>query len=262
MHGFKYNMCLASTGKYVTSPPRFVDVRALDPSQDLFHSVYRVTEDSAQAVVEAGTTAGFKGAVWSERLWVDVDTLEGADRTQARLDELRLGYEAYFTGGRGGHFSIARVAAPSHLLPLADKAWVKEHLPEADLSLYSHLHLIRTTGSTHESGRKKVLLSSREGLTLTLPPYQPPKASLPTPLVEGRPSVFECNRVFQNSGPAAPGDRHHQLVRLTYALRDDAKLSQSEALWWVGEVNAVFDEPKTSEEVDRIVSSLYSDSRN
>jgi len=69
------------------------------PDGAKFASVYSVTEVSAEAVVAAGTTAGFAGVVWSERLWLDIDSYEKSEVVEKRLIEMGLDYVAYNTVG-------------------------------------------------------------------------------------------------------------------------------------------------------------------
>lgn len=57
--------------------------------------------------------------------------------------------------------------------------------------------------------------------------------------------------------PADNGERHYSLVRLIYALRDDAKASGQLALTIALERNKLFLEPKDEAEVAQIVQSIY-----
>jgi hypothetical protein len=57
--------------------------------------------------------------------------------------------------------------------------------------------------------------------------------------------------------PVPQGERHYALVRLVYALRDDARVEASTAMWWANEVNKLFDEPKTYEQLEQLIGSIY-----
>jgi hypothetical protein len=230
-----------------------------------FASLYAVTKDTAEAIVQAGSAAGFKGVVWSERLWIDVDSYERADTTESKLKERGYDYVSYDTGGRGAHFGVLRSNGPSHLLPQQDKQWVQEHFPEADVSIYSHLHPFRLPGTPHQrTGNRKTFVSSQGGETITLS-----KPTLRDRLFKGqgqgksntllssaRTSVFDIHFIQRNSEPAKEGERHAQLVRLAYALRDSG-YSIDIARWWCGEVNKRFSPPKTEEEIEKALGSIY-----
>lgn len=246
---------LYSATKSYGRKPRFINNNE-DSLPQGFTSLYAVDGETAKAIVEEGTTKGFKGVVWGQKLWLDVDNYEAASEVEERLKKMKLAFVAYDSGSKGAHFGIERKAMPSHLLPSRDKAWVKEHFPEADVSIYTHLHPFRTPGTVHEiTGRVKRLVAAESGNTLTLPPRR--EEMLIVPKSTNELSVFDCFRVMYNIGPAENGERHAQLVRLAYALKDDAGVDAETALWWSLEVNKRFQSPKTQEEVERIVRSIY-----
>jgi hypothetical protein len=138
---------------------------------------------------------------------------------------------------------------------------VTEHFPAADPSIYSHLHLFRLSGTVHETGgRLKALVQDVPGPGL--PPHPPLfgerfHTELLAPTDAAARSVFDCFRVMRDTRPVSPGDRHHTLVRLCYGLRDDAKMNSFMALWWLGEVNKLFSEPRAHEDLEHIVRSIY-----
>lgn len=253
MNGFIYH--LYSPGKWVTDPVRFInDVGSGAVSG--FQSLYAVDATTTTALIRENTAKFFKGVVWSERLWVDVDSYEGAEEVEKTLKKMNLDFVAYDSGGKGAHFGILRDHPPSHLLPMKDKVWVKSHLPPTDTSIYTHMHLFRIAGTVHElTGRRKELVIERRGSALRLPPLEE-KALI---VSEGQlaESIFDCYRVMANTVPAINGERHHTLVRLTYALKDEAKLPAETALWWLFETNKLFNEPKHEDEVTKIIRSIY-----
>jgi hypothetical protein len=240
------------------SEPKFIHRNNL-PEQG-FASLYSVTKETAEAIVEAGTAAGFKGVVWSKYLWLDVDSYEKADRVEERLNERNLDWISYCTGGRGAHFCIRRDNLPSHLLPNIDRIYVKEHFPESDSSIYTHLHPFRLNGTIHQkTGRRKRLVEEHPGRALILPPFNS-KSKFGSEATDFRPqegkSIFDEFLIMRNSTEAKEGERHAQLVRLSYALRD-AGYSASIATWWLGEVNKRFNPPKSAVELEKIVRSIY-----
>lgn len=252
-----YKYVIHSDRKSYGALPNFVDV-ASNVRQG-FISLYQVDSNTAEAVQQTGTTKGFKGVVWSDWLWIDTDSYEAADTTERRLKELELSYVAYDSGGRGAHFGIMRHNTPSHLLPAMDKAWVASTFAPrtVDTSIYTHLHLFRLPGTIHEStGRRKTLVSEHHANILTVPALKEEHVYIPSSN-GNMVSVFDCFRVMANSKPTARGERHSQLVTLTYALKDDARTSREAALFWVFEVNKLFSEPKAQEEIEKIVNSIY-----
>jgi hypothetical protein len=239
------------------SKPNFVHRDSL-PDQG-YRSLYAVTATDAEAIERAGTVAGWRGTVWEERLWIDVDSYEEAERLELKLIKEGYAYEAWDSGGKGAHFGIVRNCEPSHLLCVRDKLWVSSFGVGADTSIYSPLHLFRLGGSRHEkTGRPKELVSRSAGKAIELPIYEKPKTSIAYSYQAGDRSVFDCTRIRNNSVPVPFGQRHAHLVRLAYALRDDANVSDDQARWWLGEVNKLYEERKTEEELDHIIQTIYS----
>jgi hypothetical protein len=259
-HEFRYS--LYTPGKLHSVAPTFLDSNRIDVEG--FTSIYSVDERTAEAIQQAGTTISFKGVVWSDTLWIDVDSYDQASEVEAKLKELGYAYVAYDTGGRGAHFGIHLSCAPSHVLPYQCKAWVAEHFGAlgADLSIYTHLHLFRLPGTHHErTGRPKELVGRYEGRALVLPRWEPKAGSLALSGVASptsyKNSILDNYRVLANSVPARNGERHTQLVRLAYALKDGQGLDADRALWWANEVNKLFEEPKDEAEVEKLILSIY-----
>lgn len=254
-----YNHHLVSASRSFGHRPSFCDGDHLPGSG--YSSLYGVTEGAARAITEEGTAAGFKGVVWAERLWLDIDSYEAAQGVEEKLVAMKLDFVAYDSGGKGAHFGILRSHPPSHLLPQKDREWARRNFPECDTSLYTHLHLLRLPGAVHEStGRKKELVSSHPGQALILPPLERKTVNVTRVApASSLPSVFTMRRVMFASMPVPPGRRHEQLVKLAFALRDDARVSADLALWWCLEVNKQFSEPKNESEVEHIVGSVYGD---
>jgi hypothetical protein len=131
-HEFRYS--LYTPGKLHSVAPTFLDSNRIDVEG--FTSIYSVDERTAEAIQQAGTTISFKGVVWSDTLWIDVDSYDQASEVEAKLKELGYAYVAYDTGGGVLTFGIHLSCAPSHVLPYQCKAWVAEHFGAlgADLS--------------------------------------------------------------------------------------------------------------------------------
>ena len=236
--------------------PNFVSISSL-PSKG-FSSLYAVTKETAEAIEQSGTTKGYKGIVWSERLWLDFDNNESAKRAEERLKVLGYDYVCYTTGNRGLHYGILRSNPPSHLLPSLDKLWVKQNFPEADSSIYTHLHPFRIPGTEHEkTGRKKELLYGRRGGTLILPPFRKEEIQIDSFGQDSGKSVFDCFFVMVNTVPVEAGQRHQTMIRLIYALKNDAGVPADLALWWVSEWNKMLSQPKEQHELEKAILSIY-----
>lgn len=256
-----YQYSLYSNSATYGNTPVFIHRDSLlDSSYKGFSSLYQVTEETAKAIVEAGTTTGFKGVVWSERLWLDFDSYEAAERAESVLIKMGVDYVGYDTGGRGAHFGLLRTTRSSHLLPLLDRRWVETRFPEADTSIYTHLHPFRLPGTTHEKtgGIKRVVCEQR-GSAIILPKFK--KEQLHFSALaggqRGRKSLFDCYRVMREMKPCFNGERHYSLIRLIYALKDDAGVTKQEALYWCSEWNKLLSEPKSDGEIEKALQSIY-----
>lgn len=256
----KYQYFLYSSRPTYGATPDFIH-RDASPPNGGFQSLYAVTEDTAEALKQAGTTKGFKGVVWSERLWLDFDQQDSARRAERCLREMGYDYLVYDTGNRGLHFGILRNAEPSHLLPLMDKAWVKRHFPDADLSIYTHLHPFRLPGTEHhETGRRKGLVYHSPGSALTLPKFEEEELQLGS-IGNGQynrsGSIFDNFRIAALTTPLSEGTgRHQTLVRLLYALKNHGVEPQM-AYWWTCEWNKLLAEPKSIDEIEKAFKSIF-----
>jgi hypothetical protein len=257
----KYVYHLYSIRSTYGAVPNFI--RSSDLRSAGFSSLYAVTAETAEAIKQEGTSKGFKGVVWSERLWLDFDTPEASGRARSRLKEMEYDHVVYETGNRGVHIGILRDAAPSHLLPLRDKAWVKEHFPEADAGIYTHLHPFRIPGTIHEkTGKRKQLAYHQEGSALTLPKLEDEVfqngSGGEAAWKEGRAaSIFDSRRIMAATAPPDPNlDRHPALVRLLYSLYNEG-VEYDKAFWWMCEWNKMLEVPKEDYELEKAFRSIY-----
>jgi hypothetical protein len=256
-----YSFYLYSSGPhYGVGDPVFLHVSELEGKQG-FSSLYGVTESTAKAISAAGTCKGFKGVVWSDKLWLDVDGYDKCEAVEQRLKEMGYEYKAYDTGGRGGHFSIELIPNPSHLLPQQSKQYVQEHFPECDSTIYTHLHPFRLVGTTHSNtGRTKFRVGGEDGKALRLPEYvgrESTRVGGDFGSTTNSASIFD-NFFIQRNTQEIPkqGERHAQLVRLCYALRDSG-YDINLARWWVSEANKRWAPPKEDHEIEKALSSIY-----
>jgi hypothetical protein len=255
--GEMYEWVIYSSSKSFGSKPNLVRFSSLSGKEG-FTSLYSVTLETANAIRQAGTTAGFKGTVWSERLWLDVDSYEEAEKVERKLYEMELDFVGYDSGGKGAHFGILRSNPPSHLLPSQDRSWATTHFPQCDSSIYTHLHLFRLPGTLHEgSGRYKELVTEHKGGALSVPSVEfALKSSQSFESVKLDESVFDNLKVMANTVPEFNGQRHARLVKLAYALKEK-NVSIDIAYWWLSETNKMFEESKTDECIEQIVRSIF-----
>jgi hypothetical protein len=259
----RYIYRIGSTTNVLGRPPTFYINSGLRSAGCRFASVYAVTYETAKSVANtAQTTAGFRGVVWSQRLWIDFDEQEPAVKAIRFLKGEGYDFVVYTTGNRGCHIGVARDAQPSHTLPQQDKTWVSTNCPGADLSLYWHLHLIRLPGAIHEKTNKpKKLIQACEGRSLQLPPWFPEDSDVGgiTQRREEEPkqrsSIFMDWQVSSNLQPT--GNRR-QLVILSQALRR-CGVSKEEALWVIMEVNMGFTKSRSQDELERMIEWAYNE---
>jgi hypothetical protein len=249
----QYCFYLISDSLYYPLIPVFVHRDEL-PSKRGFSSLYAVSQEGREAIERAGTVRGYKGPVWSPTLSLDFDTYEAGYRAEEKIKELGYDYTLYDTGGRGVHINILCSIGPSHILPGLHRQYVESHFPEADKSIYSHLHLFRLPGTQHErTGKTKQTVSRQPGISLRLS-----KLSVKEPVLEHKTlgSIFENFQVMQLSHPVVVGHRHATLVKLCYALKAHG-LGKDLAEWWARECNSGYSNPKSPEDVSKIVRSIY-----
>lgn len=238
---------------------RFVHVS--DVPNAGFSSVYAVRENDATALERAGTAAGFKGVVCSPTLSVDCDTAEAFNAVTRRLRDRGIAFTAYLSGNRGGHFEIPREIEPSHLLPALDRAWVAENLPEADLSLYSHLHLWRREGAVHEkTGKRKTKVSEQDGTILTAADFADlePETLVAEPLPSGLQfqCVFTDDKIMSKTVPSGRGGRHKTLCAVAARLQTLGQPLHFVEVWLFN-MNLFFDPPLPEADVKRIAAWAY-----
>lgn len=255
----RYNFLVYSPRPDYGSSPTVLPVSDTD-SLEGFTSLYRITLESAEGILEATTTAGFKGSVWSEKLWIDLDSKETLDKTKEILNGLGVSYSVWFTGNRGYHIGIQRDAQPSHVLPEQDKSWVRRTVPYADLGIYTHLHLFRLPGTRHsKTGVRKELVGTAPGRSLVHAPYERPRVHSPSVIQSSNStsSVFSDFLVMSQLGRVRVGNRHSTLVRTGFALRDRG-LDSGFTRTWLIEMNKQFQEQKSHEEIEKIIQDIYS----
>jgi hypothetical protein len=251
---------------FSSAKPRFYRISEL-PGHG-FSSLYYVTKSQADLLSVEGTK-GFKGCVWSERLWLDFDDQLSGRKALEEIRKCGYDYLCYTSGRRGLHVGLLRNTEPSHTLPWLDKVWKRKHFPDADDSIYAHLHLFRRPGDRHEeTGKRKELLSSAS-TGIAIPSLEPEEiaeseqrltaaqdAFMAGPNMENTRSIFDDLYIRQLTTPRSEGDRHPTLVKLAYALHRRG-YDAGVASFWLSESNKLYPTPKPQSEIDKIVRDIY-----
>lgn len=256
-----YSCVLYSTGKWYPKEPFYKFIGDLPLDMGGFTSLYQFTRETGECLRITGTTKGFKGVVWNDRLWLDFDTQEAGKNALLKVKEMEFDYVCYTSGGRGLHVGILRDSAPSHLLPLFDKKWAEKTFEGHDPSIYTHLHLFRLPGTIHEkTGLKKDFLERGGNRSIiadfSILENERSYGSLESPVYGTNMSIFDSKSVMYNSTPQENGQRHEHLIRCIYALKS-CSVTASHARWWVGEVNKTYSDRKPEDQLDQLVKSIY-----
>lgn len=224
-----------------------------------FRSVYAIREEDAERLRKTGF-AGYKGKVWSPVLSLDIDSPERGQETIQQLKVLGYGFKAYVSGSKGVHIDIARVAPPSEHLPYWDKRWVEKNVPGSDTSLYAHLHMYRLEGTRHlDTGNKKTLIETHAGRPIL---YR--EDDMGTPEIDAYKEAASMDKSLFNdevliiwTAPAENGHRHEVLVNIAAKLKYQYKEPREFVERYLHHTNLLFKEPKSYEEIRRIVEHYY-----
>jgi hypothetical protein len=142
-----------------------------------FSSVYGFPDETQACIESIESIRGINGLpLYSDMLYLDFDSEDGVEEAEAMLQGMGVGFKKYTTGNRGCHFHIPTVPITSPILPSIHKAFVDNHFPKADLSLYKYSGLIRNVGTWHikNPGKRKLLVKEVVGSLLTIE-IVPPK---------------------------------------------------------------------------------------
>lgn len=249
--------------KFAKDDGKFSFIHESELPEAGFSSLYGVSEEDARKLEAAGSYAGFRGKVWSDKLWIDTDSLEQSEAVESKLRALGLAYDKYFSGSRGHHYGIPRNAEPSEILPLLDKQWCEENLgTSADLKLYSHLHLFRRPGARHEkTGKLKERIYTNpvcgEVLDFTNYALKPtaPRPSTAALAAAAAGSIFEDMEIMNLTVPYSDGNRTKMFLVLAQRLADRGE-SYEFALGWMDNVNRL-GEPLPAKKIEDITYWAY-----
>ena len=135
-----------------------------------FRSVYAYTEEVARTILEAKTTSILRGQpVYSDMLLIDFDAFDPAEFRKLLLRN-GIAFQVWDSGNRSIHFHIPIVPMFGPDVPSMQKAWVKQHAPDADISFYHAAGIYRLPGTYHAKnpGHCKKLLEERSGSALEI----------------------------------------------------------------------------------------------
>lgn len=221
-----------------------------------FSSLYSYTKETAEAFETSGFKT-YKGVVWSEALAVDFDDQEAGSAAIARLTTLGLKFEVWSTGNRGVHIYIDRPHAPSHILPKIDKDWVSRNLKGADLSIYHNVAMFRRPGARHDkTGNRKTLIKQYPGTPLLLADTLEEVKPTSIQGARARKSIFVDALIMGYTVPHTEGGRHEALLALGLAMKRQGEPLEFISRW-LYHANLLFTEPKSMEELERIIMFVH-----
>lgn len=151
-------------------PPRLVPLDTVDNFTG-FRSVYAFPPSSVSRIQEANSTKFMQGlVVYSDTLFMDFDDYEPTEFRQWLKDQ-GIAYTEWDSGNRSVHFHIEIEPMEGPDVPASQRAWVKEHAPNADVSFYHATGLYRLPRTFHykNPGHCKTLVDMNPGHRLVIP---------------------------------------------------------------------------------------------
>jgi hypothetical protein len=230
-----------------------------------YTSVYSFDEAAAEEIKRVKSSKGLsKYCAYSTNLIIDID---GTDLDAARgyladierrLTELDLGYDVWFSGGKGFHVVLKHDLLKSAHLPHSHEMFLESIGIKSDYSLYRHGSLISLPGCVHRRTKiKKHLLKTVEGNLVTIPIVEKPviEYDIQSDLSQMEALFFRLLAVL--SKPPDIGNRHTTL----WGLGKDLKrlgLSFCTAVELLQKVNEKWENKKTEDEVTQAIEQAYS----
>jgi hypothetical protein len=135
-----------------------------------FRSVYAYNSDVAALINSRNSTADLRDqSVYSDTLFVDFDNTDPEPLCRY-LIENGIRFERWDSGNRSTHLHIGIEPMFGVWVPASQKAWMKEHAPEADLSFYHQSGQYRLPRTYHaKTGKPKKLIAEYAGSLLIIP---------------------------------------------------------------------------------------------
>jgi hypothetical protein len=235
-------------------------LKSADPG---YASVYAFDEDAAKSLIESKSSAGMsRFPVYTRSLIMDLDNgPEQLALAEAKLADLGLGYEVWFSGSKGYHIYIEQDALCSgRNVPYSQRLWVEGIQVGADLSLYQHGRILSLPGRIHaKTGKRKEKVKDVSGSLLTLELKDPPQGVSFDFKPSGGMGELEAGlwkAIQALASEPAPGNRHTRLwsTALHFA---DAGVSYEATLELMHKVNEQWQAQKTIAEVEAAVSQAF-----
>lgn len=152
-----------------------------------FTSLYAFDETAKKLIDEQGNMNNFTGTpVYSDTLFVDFD--DSPEAAEDMIRELQpYNFKSYHSGGRSIHIHIEIEPMEGSNVPKAQKNWMAENFPKADLSIYKTTGIYRLPGTYHIKNpgkRKELITENTTGVKLIIPNTIAPDPDLPHYLFE------------------------------------------------------------------------------
>lgn len=228
-------------------------------------SLYAITEDMAKKIRLSGSVKGWMPIHYSSVCWIDVDSIEAGDEVEKRCRELKFRFARYFSGNKGWHFAIKRIAEPDAELFGKDRVFVRKHFRDLacfqyfDLSIYHPLHLLRGVGCIHEKTRyRKEFVSGSRGTNIPdVREYVVDSITKYTAIYYQQFYGANAWNAVRNlcclhNGPPPGGSRYQTIWRLSKDLFRQG-LSTTQVMAFVEVYNGSFENPHEHQEVERAV---------
>lgn len=157
-----------------------------------FRSVYAFPLEVAEYIKDANSTRFMQGIdVYSDTLFMDFDDCDPIEFRQW-LKDSNIAYEEWDSGNRSVHFHIQIEPMEGPDVPSSQRAWVKKHAPQADVSFYHPTGIYRLPRTYHSKnpGHCKTLVELNSGIPLKIPVTTRTIAPVPTAQDTGNQEEF------------------------------------------------------------------------
>ncbi len=262
-----------------TMVPRSASLDFFNRVDSGYFSCYLFDEAAAFAIRQQGNSQGLgRFAVYSDRLWIDVDrddkapekgaegpTIRGYDIARAYVREITkqfiaedFDFTVWFSGSKGFHLCLKITPMQGKDVPYSQLLYVRDTLNVvSDFSLYQHGRLLSNPGRVHpKTGRKKAKVFEHRGKNVFIIPM----IAAPNKPTDGLDCLtdsdlariaFQRLSSFILDTPLA-GMRHTKIWSLASALLE-AGMSKELVTMNCLYVNKFLPDPKPDSEVMRAV---------
>lgn len=220
-----------------------------------YSTVYAFSEEDAKTIREQGSSQNFgRFSVGSDKLVIDLDDGEPQLKAaEAKLKELGLGYDVFFSGSKGYHLYIKMDSwIYDKRLPNSQRMFVRSLDIGADETLYQHGRIISNVGRIHKkTGKKKRWLRREEGSEVHIDIVEPyvPEFNFKVVDSEGSLELGLSGLLKSVQFPPSNGFRHQTMFGISADLIR-AGLEPETVRELLYKVNDSWDNAKTHNEVD------------